>query len=383
VPWNDLAAIHSAVQNSDMVLIGGGGLFHDYWGADPDTFLTGKHWGVSYYAGPALLATLYRKRLMLYSVGVGPLSSAHGSKLTRTAAQAAHAITVRDSGSKTLLEGMGIPAARIRVTADPAVAFRPTGTLGPSSDLRRPILGVAARYWGIGVHPDLLERELAGACDLFLERTGGTVVLVPFQQPSGDRENDAATAARILERMRNRERAVLAGAATPDEVYGWLKDCGIVLGMRLHALIFAASAGVPTVSLNYDPTIAETVQRLGAGHIAMDLKDCTAPTLVSQLIQAVGRRLELPPDLRNAATHNTSIALSLLDNPVPEGRLDPDSFDLLARSLSVQSQAAVQPPAPTATMAEPREIAELRDQHQAAEEESSLYRQRLAETIAQ
>src|SRR5438105_4709078 len=49
IPWNDMAAIHRAVQACDLVLIGGGGLFHDYWGVDPDTFLTDKHWGIAYY----------------------------------------------------------------------------------------------------------------------------------------------------------------------------------------------------------------------------------------------------------------------------------------------------------------------------------------------
>src|SRR5262245_55311128 len=122
VAWNDIAAIHRAVQICDLVILGGGGLFHDYWGVDPDTFLTDKHWGAAYYAGPSLLAALYRKPVMLYAVGVGPLYSGHGIKLTRLTGQSADAITVRDSGSKALLEEIGIPSESIRVTADPAFA---------------------------------------------------------------------------------------------------------------------------------------------------------------------------------------------------------------------------------------------------------------------
>ena len=125
VAWNDMAAIHRAVQAADLVVIGGGGLFHDYWGVDPDTFLTGRHWGVAYYAGPAVLATLYRKAVMLYAVGVGPLYSGRGIKFTRLIAESAHAITVRDRESQTVLEGIGVPASKIQVTADPAFAFEP------------------------------------------------------------------------------------------------------------------------------------------------------------------------------------------------------------------------------------------------------------------
>ena len=352
IAWNDLAAIHRAVQASDLVMIGGGGLFHDYWGVDPDTFLTNKHWGVAYYAGPALLTTLYRKRLMLYAVGIGPLYSAHGIKLTRMTAQTAQAITVRDPGSKTALEDMGIPAASIRVTADPAFAFQPTlapileSAAGENFVLRRPVLAAAPRHWSIGVHPEFLERELAAAFDLFLEQLGGSVVLVPFQNLSGERENDRATATRILGHMRLRERAAIAGGlTTPDQVYACLKDCDIVFGMRLHALIFAATAGVPAVALSYDPKIDEIVRQLGLGQFSLDAKDVTAPELAALFLRALDRGGP-PPEaailsvagLRKAALDNVSIAFGLLDAPPPDKDLSRESFDFIARGLFTGAQ---------------------------------------------
>jgi len=125
------------VQLADLVLIGGGGLFPRLlWGVDPDTFLTGRHWGVAYYAGPAALATLYRKPAMLYAVGAGPLFSAHGIQFPRLAAQAAQAITVRDGASKTVLEEISIPSERIRVTADPALRSYPNQ---PPGSRKRPV----------------------------------------------------------------------------------------------------------------------------------------------------------------------------------------------------------------------------------------------------
>ena len=433
ISWNDMAAIHRAVQASDLVVVGGGGLFHDYWGVDPDTFLTNKHWGVAYYAGPALLTTLYRKRLMLYAVGVGPLYSAHGIKLTRMAAETAQAITVRDAGSKTGLEDMGIPAARIRVTADPAFAFQPTlpssleSAVGENFVLRRPVLAAAPRHWSIGVHPDFLERELAAAFDLFLEHSGGTVVLVPFQNLSGERENDRATATRILDHMRLRERAAITnGPATPDQVYGCLKDCDIVFGMRLHALIFAATAGVPAVALSYDPKIGEIVRQLGLGQFSLDAKDVTAPELVALLLRALDRgepsrqaaNLAVA-ELRKAAADNVSVAFGLLDAALPDTDLSRETFDFLARSLFTGAQfgglwqEAVQAAAREAARfaedrdwlqsenkraaqqlaqveqekqaAEPaaQKLAEIARQHQAAEQENSALTQKLADIAGQ
>jgi len=352
VAWNDMAAIHHSVQIADLVLIGGGGLFHDYWGVDPDSILTDKHWGVAYYAGPALLATLYHKRVMLYAVGVGPLYSGHGKRLVRLAAQSAQAITVRDPESKQVLRELGIPADRIRLTADPAFAFTLDGDSGglsrmldPGFKLTRPVLGVAPRHWGIGVHPDFLEREVAAACDLFLERTGGSVVLVPFQELSGERENDVATAGRILERMQLRDRATVGnGPAIPEHIFSALSECDVVLGMRLHALIFAACSGVPAVALSYDPKIDQIVERLGLEKYSLNVRDVAASRLSEKILHALhdedlrDTMKQAGAEQRKAAEDNAAIALGLLDTPMPASEMSTEAFDLLARSLYTGSQ---------------------------------------------
>ncbi len=326
IRWNDIAAIHRTVQKADLVVIGGGGLFHDYWGTDPDALLSEHHWGVVYYAGPALLARVYRKPLMLFGVGVGPLYSEPGRKFTRLTASACHAITVRDAGSKRLLQEIGIPEAAIRVTADPGFLFDATGSatlaeaVPEGFELPRPVVGVAVRYWGIGVHPDFLERELAAALDLCLKQQGGTVVLIPFQDISGKQENDRATAERILGQMRLRERAVVAGEGSPSQIYGWISGCDAVIGMRLHAMIFAAMAGVPAVALQYDPKVQEVVSLLGLEDLSLDIKNIDALKVAALLDAALQRRdalgkamREAAAELRQAAAKNISIAIDLLD----------------------------------------------------------------------
>ncbi|HUK15599.1 MAG TPA: polysaccharide pyruvyl transferase CsaB [Bryobacteraceae bacterium] len=351
VAWNDIAAVLQAVQAADLVVIGGGGLFHDYWGLDPDTFLTGRHWGVVYYAGPAVLATLFRKPTMLYAVGVGPLLSEHGVLFTRLAFQSATAITVRDQASRALLESMGIPADSIRVTTDPGFLFRPAVSSSLAEavpaefELRRPVLAVAPRPWNLGVHPDFLERELAAALDLFLKRTNGTVVLVPFQDLAGERENDRATANRILEHMRLRERAaVTAGPASADQVYCRIRDCDLVLGMRLHALIFAATAGVPFVALSYDPKVDEFSRRLDAGRFSLDVKNVEAATLAQRLTEALEQRARFAAglsraaeELRQGAIDNISIAMNLLDALPAEGGPRKAAFSVL-RSQAIERE---------------------------------------------
>src|SRR5687767_12012981 len=75
--WNEII---ESVRQCDLVILGGGGLFNDYWGFDPHTLLTRDHWSLGFYSAFPLLATLLDKPLMLLAIGVGPLMSGAGRK---------------------------------------------------------------------------------------------------------------------------------------------------------------------------------------------------------------------------------------------------------------------------------------------------------------
>ena len=343
VAWNQLAALARAVQAADLIVIGGGGLFHDYWGADPDSLLTDRHWGIAYYAGCALLAALSGKPLMLYAVGVGPLFSAHGIRLTRAICDAASLITVRDPASREVLESIGVPRETMEVTADPALLYRPAAT--PSQDpleialqnLAKPVLGVAVRKWSIGVHPDFLERELAAALDAFLDETRGSVILFPFQEIAGEQENDRATAQRVAAHMRHARETILPqGPLSPDGIYTAFRNCDAILGMRLHALIFAATLGIPAVALSYDAKVDSFAGSLGIP--TLDVKALDAGVLLAQLKQALSTKPDTAPLKRlcQRASRTSHLALELAGSRPAEPRLTSETLDLLRRAVASQ-----------------------------------------------
>src|SRR5438105_8983080 len=140
VRFTDMPAVIAAIRDSDLVILGGGGLFHDYWGVDVETLLTPRHSGVAFYAGIAMLATAMDKPLIIYGVGVGPLGSAAGKRLTRAAFDQAVQATVRDATSRQVLIDAGVDPKSVVVTADPA--FNLESVAGPALGPRRP--GAAA-----------------------------------------------------------------------------------------------------------------------------------------------------------------------------------------------------------------------------------------------
>jgi polysaccharide pyruvyl transferase WcaK-like protein len=155
----DRSATMAAAKECDFIILGGGGLLHDYWDVSLGSLFSRTGGALSYYSHAAL-AALYSKPLILYAIGVGPLSTRTGRLYSRMVAELAQLITVRDEQSKALLVELGIDAARVHVAADPAfVLTYPISAL----DLPRPILGVALRPWSIGIDPETWEAAVTSA----------------------------------------------------------------------------------------------------------------------------------------------------------------------------------------------------------------------------
>jgi polysaccharide pyruvyl transferase WcaK-like protein len=87
-------------------------------GIDETTLLRHGHWGLSLCAALPVLAAVHDKPFAIAGVGVGPLSSAASRGHARVIAERASAITVRDDGSRALLETLSPRLPSTRVTAD-------------------------------------------------------------------------------------------------------------------------------------------------------------------------------------------------------------------------------------------------------------------------
>ena len=317
--WRDLAAISASISKSDAVLVGGGGLFQDYWGLDTRTLLTPRHGEIAFYAGPVVLAALARKPALLYGLGFGPLASDDAKRYVRAVTEAAVYVSVRDEGSRDLLRACGVPDARITVSADPAFALDISGSAADAAELCRaagvepqgPILGVSLRPWSIGVEPAAWESEVAAALQGFLEQTGGTVLFVPFEKSPWTDKDDFEQAARIAAALPGRARIAVAPSRPPRETAALLGGCDLVLGMRLHALVFAAAGGVPAVGLAYDAKVAALLARLG--ETAPPLARITSRGVLDALTRSLAERERISARVREAAARLKTLAEEDLD----------------------------------------------------------------------
>jgi polysaccharide pyruvyl transferase CsaB len=312
VPRTHPGALAAAVARSDLVLSGGGSLLQDATGP----------WSVPYYLGVLWLARRLGRPFVVYAQGVGPVSSPWRFRLLRLLDHARH-ITVRDEASAELLLRAGVRRPPLEVTADAALALPRPAAQPARAPLRRHGLPDAPPVFAFSVRPwqgSPSAAAIAAAADRLHRRHGGSVILVPMQFPE-----DLAACEAVVARMRAPAAVVRSRLATTE----WLElfACfDLVVGMRLHALIFAALAGAVPVGLSYDPKVDAFVAAVG-GLPPLDVRALTADGLLDRLAAAFPPSAALRGELERrvaalqaAARRNDEVVRGLLGAPADAAR---------------------------------------------------------------
>ncbi len=260
-----------ALREATVLLQGGGGLLQDR-----------TSWrSPLYYLGLLRMARLRGVRSMVFAQGVGPLSRAPLRWLAGRELRRCAAITVRDPQSVEFVTSVAGGTPPPVLVADPALLLAPTpGVVDDQlrqagADPGVPRVLLVLRQWP-GVEPAVeAYRELVVH---LAERRGLEVVVVPFQEPD-DREASRAVAAA------HPRAHLLAGLTTPSDLVAQVAAASLVVSMRLHGIIFAASQAVPAVGVSYDPKLGAFAAQ--AGQPVIGLADCTAPRLVEVAEEAL------------------------------------------------------------------------------------------------
>jgi len=293
-----LASYLEAFCRADLCVLSGGTPLYDYGHVSRGLLLG--------------LPRLLGKGLVLFGVGAKSITSLGGRTLTRLLLRGAARISVRDHPSGRVLEGLlGEP---VRVTGDSALFLEPAPReralallSGVGVDLERPMAAICPRAlskeYRIHYHDRVapkripgMRAELAWAADR-LSREGFEVVFLPMHRVPPD--DDRAEIETIIRLMREGGPKVVGAELSPDEAMAVLGCMEVVLGLRLHSLIFAACQGVPAVSVGYDSKIGGFMEQAGAGEYVCDPAD-----LPGGLIDAVERALSRKEVLGGILVYN-------------------------------------------------------------------------------
>ena len=294
-----------AIRECDLFISGGGSLIQD-----ATSFRS-----LAYYLSLIALAKFYRRKVMVLGQGIGPLRRGVSRRLARRALNGVDLITVRDAQSADLLKELGVSGPPVHVTADPTFLLQPCTSdesakllaeagIGEGED----VIAIALREWPES--PEI-ERAASEALVAVSAKLPAKLLLVAMHAPDdmilADRVKQAVNVAVVQPRE-----------WTANELLGVLGNCRLVVGMRLHALIFSAAVGVPFLGIEYDPKVANFLA--ATCQSSMTLEEAASSCLLAEKVlrawdvrEILASRLaELVPAMRDAAAENFRLAGELL-----------------------------------------------------------------------
>ena len=296
--------LRCVLKRNKMLLFGGGSLIQDATSAK----------SLYYYLHVLKLAKKYGNKVYIFANGLGPISGKNIEKAKKELMRA-DKITLRDEESAKVLKEI-CPGLSFEVTADPAI-----GLLGSRAEFERlkkefsvpcgvPLIGVSIRDWK-KTDTDF-EEKLTSVLNKLYDEFALVPVLIPMKYPT-----DIA----ISERIKNKLGfgIIIDRKTEISEAVSIISGMDIILGMRLHTLVFAAGNAVPCIGITYDPKVTGFMHYIGQERVlsAKDFDTEKAYGYVSEIMHnkdEIKKNLsEKAQELRALAAKNSEIAIELLE----------------------------------------------------------------------
>ncbi|MEY4297494.1 MAG: polysaccharide pyruvyl transferase CsaB [Cyanobacteriota bacterium] len=294
VPRRRLKAVLAALGRCRALVLGGGSLLQD----------ATSFGSLLYYGALISAARLQGKPVLLWAQGLGPLRRRRSRALVRALLPAVSAISWRDPESAALAARLGrrAPHGADAVWSLPRQPW--IGGGGPIVVCWRPTPLLLGEAW----------RPYLQALEQLAERQNREVLWLPFHLEQDRGLLDQLTSAGLVgEGLRRRSREV--DALLPCEAMAVFRSAGLVLAMRLHALILAGLAGAPLAALSYDPKVRAAAAAIGCG--CVDLGGGSGSP--ADLLEGWSAALDQPPAAAAIAAlqQSTAVHRQLLDPLIP------------------------------------------------------------------
>lgn len=298
-----------AIRSSSMLISGGGSLLQD---------VTSSR-SLWYYLMLMYVSRFFKKKIMVYANGIGPIDKSFNRKLTRKILNKVDLITLRDEDSKKYLEEIGVDNKNIFVTADPVF------TLDSSKEARveeifsdenipfnKSYIGVSVRKWKNSEH---LIEVIAESIDYISEKYKTNIILIPMHHP-----DDLEISLEIQSRVKVENCYTLKKKYNVEDIMGIIKGLDLIVAMRLHSLIYAATQEVPMVGIVYDPKVEGILNSFDIEYMC-PTEDLKVEDLVYNIDQVWENKEEIRKALekqdekfKEKALSNVTMAFELLES---------------------------------------------------------------------
>jgi len=312
--WQPLSLI-TYLFKSRLFVSGGGGLFQDSTGIK----------SVIFYGCQITLSRILSVPILIYAQGLGPLKGELARNITRLSMREASRATVRDGTSYKMLQEWHVEA---ELTADPvwnlAATALPYSIAQKLKEFKSDNFTVGLSLRNSDNFGDQHFAALVSALNENLPEKS-SLLLLPLQAKQ-DKDLLLRFQRVWTELGRNSWLLETEDIQRPSQWLNILSQCDLVVGMRLHALILALSAGVPVVGLSYDAKVAHVLNQFEQPILNLT-KESQPETVTNEWIATVRMAVATTQGLSEIAKGHAQGAKKLACQ----------NFQLLDRLLNMQS----------------------------------------------
>ena len=222
--FNPIALLQK-IMFCDVLVSGGGSLLQDVTSVK----------SLFYYLGIIFLGLLFRKKVMLYSQGIGPIRTPIGRWWTKFLLKRVNKIAVRDQRSFNELSKAGIDAV---LTADAL-----WGLEFPEREKKNQVV-IQLRSWS-----GMNKEKIQNMADVIAEDFRGyNIKILPLQISS-----DMNVCRKMQQELKLRNiDAELFINLSCDDIIRVISESRFVIAMRYHACLVAIKSGARVLAISYD-----------------------------------------------------------------------------------------------------------------------------------
>lgn len=297
----NVCKIAKAIKNSRLLISGGGSLIQD------STSSRSLH----YYLNIIKFALKSGVKTYVYANGVGPINKKSNQALTAEVLNKVALITLREQDSQDVLNKIGINKPPMYVTCDPAISIAPGNKKELSEILKNENIPaddyavISVRNWKSNHYKE----SIIELSKYLKEKYSLNCIFVPMQFKKDYKIcSECAKHGYVLNNPHNFYDIMTIAAHSR-----------IVIGMRLHMLMYGANAGIPVIGLSYDPKISAYLSYLNQSNI-VDSENCNYETIKGMVDNIMTDYNRITDDLHKKTSQlkelqkmNAELAIKLLE----------------------------------------------------------------------
>ena len=236
----DLKNVIKTIQDSDVLISGGGSLLQDVTSVK----------SVVYYSLIIALGLLFNKKVIIFAQGIGPLNKKLSQFIVRNLLKNCSFVTVRDEKSLALLNNWNVSA---KLVCDPIYS------LDVKSEIKENIIGVQLRNF------KSMNDELLNKLALFIVSKFGDKKLEIFSLQQSQDLDLCKKFANIVSTLNPNIKTEIV----TDDIVNRISKLEYLIAMRFHAILVALKCGVKTCAINYDIKVQKLAQDVSIPVISM------------------------------------------------------------------------------------------------------------------